>query len=178
MIAKWLIMIKEWFRKHWKLITSVILNIVLCLCLFSTCQRPEPKVIVKEIKVHDTIEVPQEKIIEKTKIKEITHLDTFYISNTDTIFIKDFPIEYKRYDDVIVTDSTTTEISIDFHGFNADLDSIRFVNHYTITNTIEKKQAPRLGLDVVVGPSIGYDFRSGYYVGAGVTIGLGYRITR
>jgi len=68
----------------------------------------------------------------------------------------DIPITYKEYNDTIKTDSTSTEIQINYHGFNSDIDNIKLKhNYYNKKETLiqqSKKVKPLIGFSI--GPSI------------------------
>ena len=137
-------------------IISFVIGIVIGLLLNIPACSVKPERIVEYIEKHDTITVPKEVIVEKTKIKYVNKIDTFYVYNNDTIYLQDFPIEYKEYNDTIKTDSTSTELKIEYSGFNANIENIwlrhnYFEKHETVIKT------KKIGLVWFVGLSLGYD---------------------
>jgi len=55
----------------------------------------------------------------------VIRIDTFYTTKEgDTIKVPDIPITKKVYEDTISTDSTSTEIKIQYSGFNASINEI------------------------------------------------------
>lgn len=150
-----------------------------------SCHKQESH--IEYITVHDTITIPQERIIEKTKTKYVTRVDSFYITTPgDTVYIHDIPIEYKEFRDTIRTDSTSADLKINYHGWNSDIDSIRLNYSYNQKHEVIVKEPKRFGFDLVFGPYIGYGVNlsptnpiqanHGFEIGVGIGIGIGYRI--
>lgn len=179
--------IMTYLNKHKYFIASFIINIILYICLMSNCRGSEPTTKVEYIPVHDTVTVTQERIVEKTKVKYIDRIDTFYVYNGDTIYVQDLPIEHKEYKDTISTDSTSTEINIKYSGFNANIEEVGLKHNY-----YEKKETvvlPPKKVTVVwfVGFSAGYGghgnvnngtFGHGPEAGIHAGIGIGGPIKR
>lgn len=145
-----------------------------------SCHKQESH--IEYIAVHDTIFVPQERIVENTKTLYITKIDSFYIAG-DTVYLHNIPIEYKEYRDTIKSDSISTDIKINYHGWDSNIDSIRLNYHYYREREIIIKQPKKIGIDLVVGPYVGYginfpsqQINHGFEIGVGVMLGLGYRI--
>lgn len=162
------------------IISLIIIGIIIGLLInLPSCNKTEVKEVC--VPVHDTIIVTKTEIKEKTIVKYKSLLDTFYVHNSDTVFVE-LPIEYKEYNDTIKNDSSTTELKINFSGFNAEIDSVYIKHNYFNKQETIIKKPKKFGLDVVVGPYIGYGvnfnngINSGVQVGIGVTVGLGWRI--
>lgn len=161
-------------------ITCIIIGICIGLLIqLPSCNKSTTEYV--SVPVHDTITITQTAIKEKTVVKYTSVLDTFYIQNRDTIFIE-LPIEHKSYNDTIKSDSTSTEIRIDYSGFNAEIDSVYLKHNYFYQQETIIKKPRKFGLDVVVGPYVGYGvnfnqgIHSGVEVGVGVSLGFGWRI--
>ena len=171
-----------------KQILKQLSSILICVCIgigiglllqLPACNKVDTKYV--EIPVHDTVTVTKTEIQEKTIVKYTSLLDTFYIHNSDTVYVE-LPIAHKEYSDTIKTDSISTEIKIEYSGFNAEIDSVFIKHNYFRTQETIIKKPRKIGLDVVVGPYVGYGanfnqgFNHGVEVGIGVMIGLGWRI--
>lgn len=139
----------------------IYLIIIVCLSLgLCYTYKSNNKVITQT----DTIYIDSIRIVEKTKIKYVTHIDTFYIKG-DTVWLKDLPIEHKTYKDTIFN----SVIKLDYSGFNASVDNIQIKT---------KPQRKPFGWSISVGPYIGYgtDFKNlGPSVGVSLQFGWGYR---
>ena len=172
---------KEIWDKIWKYLVALAIGIFIGFMInIPSCNKVEPNII--KVPVHDTVKVDSIRIEQNTKIKYITTVDTFYIvQKQDTIYLKDFPIEYKTYNDTIKTDSSNTIIDLNYHGFNAGIDNLSIQNEYFNKNTIIQKQPKRFGIDFVIGPQVGYGYGfkgASPYIGIGATIGFSYRLTK
>lgn len=172
-----------YLKKHYKYLIFLGIGIIIGILInIPSCKKQEPKII--PVTIHDTIVVEKERIKENTKTKYITKLDTFYIIKTDTIYIKDLPIEHKEYQDTIVTDSSKTTIDIQYHGFNADIDSLNIINTFIRKDQVYYTPPKRFGLDITIGPSIGWNWYAGGpingspTIGINCTLGISYRITK
>lgn len=100
------------------------------------CSSTSKPQIIK-VPVRDTILVDSIQIKEKTKIVYKTAVDTFYIKEKgDTVYLNDLPVEHKTYKDTIKTDSTSTEINIDYHGFSSGIDRVSLIHNYYNTTHI------------------------------------------
>lgn len=129
-----------------------------------------------------TVYVDSVRIEERTKIKYIKLIDTFYVKQAadtirDTVWLNDLPIEHKTYSDTITQDSVKSQVTINYHGFDAGIDDITLFHNVTHKCTIVNPRK-KFGWNLSVGPYIGFgtDFRGvGPSVGVGVQIGWGYR---
>lgn len=150
-----------------------------------SCHKPES--YIEYITVHDTTIVPVERIVEKTKVKYITKIDSFYVKSPgDTVYINSIPIEYKEYRDTFNTDTTSAKLKINYHGWNSNIDSIRLDYSYNNTREVIVQQPKKFGFDLVVGPYVGYGVNltptnpiqanHGFEIGIGVMVGISYRI--
>jgi len=135
--------VKSFFTTCGKYLTPLIVGIVVGLLINLPKCSGDPKVVVEYIEKYDTVTVEKERIVEKTKIKYIDRIDTFYVKESgDTVTVQDLPIEHKVYEDTIKNDSTSTEIKIEYSGFNAEINDIWLKHNYVekqITITKEKK---------------------------------------
>ena len=161
----------------------LIAGIVIVLLLgLGECNRNTGEPIIEHYVIHDTIEIPVEVIRENTKIKNVYTIDTVYVHNQDTIYIKDIPIEEKEVNVQVDNDSTKANIYVAWHGFASDIDSIGLDWQYTKERETIIKKAKPYGLDVTVGPSIFYGVNPqgqlNFGAGISVTLGFGYRITK
>lgn len=173
----------NWLKQHKCFLTSFILNIILCiLLLFNSPQKPINE--VQYIPLHDTITITNVVVQEKTKILYENLTDTFYVFNSDTVFVE-VPIEYKTYEDTIINDSAEARIKVDYHGAFSEIDGIKLDYKYNkqIQTVIQPQK--KLGLGITVGPYIGYglygdfntkQFSHGFEVGIGVSVGLTYKL--
>ena len=169
--------LKNW----WKYLITVVVGFGIGILVnIPSCQQSNTEYIT----VHDTTYIPQERIVEKTKVKYVTLVDTFLVTVPgDTVYI-DIPIDYKEYRDTIKTDSTSVDLKINYHGWNSDIDSIRL--NYTFSSEREVIQPKRFGWSICAGPYIGYGINltptnpmqvnHGFEVGIGVMVGIDYRI--
>lgn len=159
----------------WKYIIPFIVGIVLGILInVPSCQKvSEPEIIYKEVR--DTITIEKERIKWKTKPVEVLKIDTFYIDKTgDTIDLKDLPIEKKTYKDTIKTDSTSTEIQINYSGFNSNIDSIWLKHTYLQKETTIIKQPKKVGFGWYVGVGAGFGGHANVNTG---TFGYGPEIS-
>lgn len=177
-------MLSNWIKKNWKLLVSLLLNLVLLVCLMQNCQRISPEPNVKYVPVHDTITVEKERIVEKTKPIFVTDtfikVDSVYVGNDDTWV--ELPMKWSQYKDTIKNDSSETQIQVDYHGICAEIDSIKFDYKYYNKETTITKPAKKVGLVWCIGPSFGYSatlnptnqqFNTGISAGITVTLGIG-----
>lgn len=178
-----------------------IIKYIICVCIgfiigilvnIPSCQK-QPEVQIKYIEKLDTVFKTKTEIQEKTKIKYITKRDTFYVvqnvdsNKTDTVYLKDLPIEHKKYNDtIILQDSAQIKVDIDYSGFNANIDSLNLeLQSYNQIQTITKP-AKRFGWDLTIGPSVGYGvcfsnggkYTHGPFIGVTLTIGPSFRISK
>lgn len=177
---------KDFLKNSWKYILPLIIGVVMGVMInIPSCQKqPEPK--IEYIEKHDTVIVEKERIIEKTKIKYVDRIDTFYVKESgDTIQLDSLPITEYRYQDTIKTDSASTEITVDYHGFNAGIDNINLVHNYSQKQTTIVKEPKKVGIVWFVGAYAGYGvhgsintgtFGHGPEIGVGAGIGIGGKI--
>jgi hypothetical protein len=127
----------EFLKKIWKPICIFLVGIFIGLMINVPSCNPtqEPQII--KVPVHDTITIDSIQIKWKEKPVEVLRIDTFYTTKEgDTIDLNDLPIEYKTYKDTIKTDSTSTEININYHGFSSGIDRISLIHNYYNTTQI------------------------------------------
>lgn len=180
-------MLSNWMKKNWKLLVSLLLNLVLLVCLMQNCQGVNPEPNVKYIPVHDTITVEKERIIEKTKPIFVTDtfikVDSVYVGNDGTWV--ELPMKWSQYKDTIKNDSSETQIDIKYHGIEAGIDEINLTHNYFEKQTTIVKEPKKVGIVWFVGAYAGYGvhgsintgtFGHGPEVGIGVGIGIGNRI--
>ena len=169
----------NWIKKHAPLLVSIIINIALLIILL----QPKPQSIVTQVEyinTTDTVLVEKERIVEHTVVKWKEIIDTCYIWRQDTVPVE-VPIEYKEYRDTIVNDSSSAELLVKYHGFLSDIDSINLNYHYSQQKTTIYTPPKKYGLDIVVGPFVGYGHTPKGpqpAVGVCVSIGFGYRLTK
>lgn len=173
-------------KNVWKYIISIVIGIIIGILIniSSRQKESEPEVIYKE--VHDTVTIDSVRIQWKTKPVEVYLIDTFYVKESgDTIKLDSLPIEKKMYKDTIINDSTSTEIQVNFHGFNAGIDSIWLRHNYFEKETTIIKQPKKVGLVWAVGVGVGFGgyaninsgtFGYGPQIGIYGIVGLGGRI--
>lgn len=177
---------KDFLKNSWKYILPLIIGVIIGVIInIPSCQKqPEPKIEYKE--VHDTIIITKDSIIYKTKPVREYVIDTFYVKESgDTVQLDSLPITEYRYQDTIKTDSASTEITVDYHGFNAGIDNINLVHNYYQKQTTIVKEPKKVGLVWFVGAYAGYGihgsmntgtFGHGPEIGIGIGLGLGNRI--
>lgn len=121
---------KQFFEQYWKYILIGIIGFLIGILInIPSCNPPEAK--IEYIEKHDTIEVEKERIVYKTKIKYVDRIDTFYVKESgDTVPVQNLPIEHKVYEDTIKNDSTSTEIKIEYSGFNPAIENIWLKHNY------------------------------------------------
>lgn len=169
----------------WKYIIPLVIGFVIGILInIPSCKKVEPQVI--KVPVHDTITIDSIQIKWKERPVEVLRIDTFYTTKDgDTIKTPEIPIIKKVYEDTISTDSTSTEIKIQYSGFNASIDEIQLRHNYYNTKEIIVKEPKRVGLVWFVGAYVGYGghgsintgtFGHGPEVGVGIGLGLGNRI--
>ena len=110
---------------------------------------PEP------IKIHDSVFIPKDSIITKTKwktkwdtITEIQYKDTILY---DTVYL---PIEHNQSNFSIKKDSLTINETIWHSGFHSTIDSVKL--DYSWNYEITKPKPKKFGWCITVGPSINY----------------------
>lgn len=165
-----------------KYVCGIIIGILITIGINSTQKPIDPTVIYTEI--HDTIPIEKVRIVNHTVTKYVQQVDTFYLQDTDTILVNNIPIEHKEYNDTLFKDSSNTEIKVQYHGFCAEIDSVSIKHNYQEVKVIEKTPPNKLGLDLTLGPAVGYGWgfggptRGTPYVGFSLVLGLSYRITK
>lgn len=152
-----------------------------------SCQKNQD-IKVEYVKIHDTIVKTEYQIQEKTKIKYIDRIDTFYVTTEgDSIELKDLPIEHKEYNDTILQDSVKATVNVLYSGYNAKIDSFNlYLESYNKNTVITKNKTKRFGWDVTIGPSIGYGvtfgphgtYQNGFNFGINLVIGPSFRISK
>lgn len=166
----------------WKKVLNWIFGILLLgLLICSSLQfyyikhldAPEP------IKIHDSVFIPKDSIITKTKWKtkfdtiiDVQYKDTIIY---DTIYLD---IEHNQSDFSIKKDSLTINETIWHSGFHSTIDSIKL--DYSWNYEIPKQKQKKIGLVWNIGLYTGYgiNFNNGQYyfspeVGVGGSIGIG-----
>ena len=177
---------------NWKKALFIILSILLLVSLifngilvYKLKQQSAPAVI--EIVKNDTVTITKDSII--TQYKYQTHYDTVFTtiyvdsSSLDTIKKEDtlhIPIDYKQASFKTSKDSIDIEADIQYHGFQAEIDTVEFRYNFHYTQEIPKPKQKKIGLVWNIGPYVGYgiNFNNGQYyfspeVGVGVSIGIG-----
>ena len=176
---------KEFLKNSWKYVIPLVVGFVIGILInIPSCNKVDPE--VKYIPVHDTITIKKDSIVYKTKPVEVHFRDTFYIKESgDTVKLDSIPITQYKYQDTISTDSTSTEIMINFHGFDAGIDSINLVHNYFNKQEVVVKEPKKVGLVWFVGFYGGYGghgnintgtFGHGPEFGVGAGIGIGGKI--
>lgn len=163
-------------------IISLLIGFLLGGLLFYHCGKKVPQIEEKEIIIQDTIF--QDKIIEKTKLKYITTLDTIIEYKLDTITIKDtiyIPIEHLQYLDTFITDTTQLRLRIKYSGFKAQLDTIEYNLSYKPKTPLKSKKKGQLGQFIGLGLGVNYGLCINPYktsfqpnISVGVVYGFGY----
>lgn len=143
---------------------------------------------IEYVPVHDTITVDKERIVEHTKVVSTkdTIVQVVLVSDTllDSVFVS-LPMENKEYLDTLTNDSSEAILDIKYHGVYTSIDSVSLnYRYYKERETVIQKPR-KWGVDVTVGPYIGYgasvvnqQFKPGFQIGIGVSLGLSYRITK
>lgn len=162
------------------LIIAIIGFIFGILINLPSCNTQQSK--IEYIPIHDTITITKEEIKEKTKViykkDTIIKIDSLIIDN-DSIVL---PIEYKQYKNRIVTDSTKTDLQIDYHGAYSNIDKVRIINNYFNKKETIVQKPKKIGLTWCIGPSIGFSgicdvsnkkFGYGPTIGITATVGIG-----
>ena len=177
---------KEFLKNTWKYLFLLIIGIIIGVCInIPSCSNtPKPEVVY--IEKWDTIKIDSVRIKWRERPVEIYKIDTFYIKQPgDTVKILDLPITKKVYEDTIKTDSTSTEIKINYSGFNASVDNIYLKHNYYSSQKTIIKEPKKVGVVWFVGIYAGYGvhgsmntgtFGHGPEIGIGVGLGLGNRI--
>ena len=176
---------KDFLKQSWKYIIPLVIGFIIGIIInIPACNKPETK--IEYIPVHDTITLTHDSIIYKIKpVKEYV-IDTFYVKESgDTIQLDSLPITEYRYQDTIKTDSASTEITVNYHGFNAGIDNINLVHNYYQKQTTIVKEPKKIGIVWFVGAYVGYGihgsintgtFGHGPEIGVGAGIGIGEMI--
>ena len=168
----------------WKKVLNCIISILFILSLIMNgilgCQNYRYRNTQPEkIEIHDSIFVPKDSIITKTKYKtvfdtivEIQYKDTVL---HDTIYM---PIEHKVSEFNLKKDSFELKQKIHHSGWHSNIDSVEC--SYSFNYEITKPKPKRIGLVWCIGPYVGYgiNFHNGQYyfspeVGIGGSIGIG-----
>lgn len=171
----------EFLKKIWKPICIFLVGIFIGLMINVPSCNPtqEPQII--KVPVHDTITIDSIQIKWKEKPVEVLRIDTFYTTKDgDTIETPEIPIIKKVYEDTIFTDSTSTEIRIQYSGFNASIDEIWLRHNYYNSKEIIIKPPKKIGLVWFVGAGVGYGVHGSMNTGTfghgpevGITVGIG-----
>lgn len=172
----------EFLKKNCKYLITLIIGFVIGIMInIPSCQKqPEPQII--KVPVHDTITIDSIQIKWKEKPVEVLRIDTFYTTkNGDTIKTPEIPITKKVYEDTISTDSTSTEIKIQYSGFNANIDEIQLRHNYYNSREVIVQPPKKVGLVWYVGLGAGYGIHGSMNTGTfghgpeiGVVVGLGF----
>ena len=173
------------FKYLFKFIVVIFIFVLLVSLLggvVNYCTMPESEQITRVDTVR--IYIDSVRIEEKTQLKYINKIDTFYIQSPsdtirDTVWLKELPIEYKQFTDTIVNDSMKSIVNLNYHGFNAGVDNLQLYTE-TVYKCKQPKQLKKFGWNLSVGPYIGYgtDFRTmGPSAGISVQLGWGWRIS-
>lgn len=173
------------WKKVLKTLSFFLLGIIMGVLInIPSCNKQQPN--IKYIPVHDTITITKDSIVYKTKPVNFYFHDTLYVKESgDTVKLDSLPITEYVYQDTIKTDSTSTEIKINYHGFDAGIDNINLIHNYFEKQTTIVKEPKKVGIVWFVGAYAGYGvhgsintgtFGHGPEVGIGVGIGIGNRI--
>ena len=150
----------------------LIIGLIITVLIQSKPDKPAKPVIITTI---DTLFVPKEVIKWKTKTVYSTELDTFIVQNTDTVPFT-VQIDHKLYKDTIKTDSSTTYISVGYHGFASEIDSISLIHNRISTYVPEIPKKKKINFGITVSVSTGYDIiHNTVYFGPGIGIGCSIR---
>lgn len=164
-------------QKIWKPLVGLLIGIFIGLAInLPSCNKQDPPKTIK-VPVHDTVTIDSIQIKWKEKPVEVLRIDTFYTTKDgDTIKTPEIPIIKKVYEDTISTDSTSTEIKIQYSGFNASINGIELRHNYFNKTQIipEKKKLISPFIFVEGGPSFNQTFKQ--IDGAEVGIGAGIYI--
>lgn len=170
-----------------KYLIAIVIGIVIGVLInIPSCKNQEQK--VEYVPVHDTITVDKERIVEHTRVVSTkdTIVQVVLVSDTllDSVFVS-LPMENKEYVDTLTNDSSEAILDIKYHGVYTSIDSVSLNYHYYKERETIIQKPKRFGLDVTVGPYIGYgasvvnqQFKPGFQIGIGVSFGLSYRITK
>lgn len=170
-------------EKIYEIIRQVIVFLIgLFIGLLVNFHQPKEEVYIKTT---DTITVYEPVIEEKTITTYVTSIDTFYINKTDTVYLKDLPIEHKIYKDTLsFKDSIIAYPQIKYSGYLAKIDEFSLDIQSQQKVVIQKPK--KIGIDVTIGPYIGYGINippyqnptinHGIEVGIGIVIGPSFRI--
>lgn len=171
----------EFLKKNYKYLIAIIVGFVIGIMVnIPSCSKlPDPQII--KVPVHDTVRIDSIQIKWKEKPVEVLRIDTFYTTKDgDTIETPEIPIIKKVYEDTISTDSTSTEIRIQYSGFNANIDEIWLRHNYYNSKEIITKPPKKIGLVWFVGAGVGYGVHGSMNTGTfghgpevGITVGIG-----
>lgn len=175
---------KQIFKNYiFPALAGILVGVIIGLLINLPSCQSEPKVIVEYVEKHDTVTIEKERIKEKTKTEYVDRLDTFYIKESgDTVVIDSIPIEHKVYEDTIKNDSTSTEIKIEYSGFNPEIQSVWLKHNYIEKQETIIKEPKKIGIVWSVGPCVGFggvgnlnngSIGYGPYIGVSGTIGIG-----
>ena len=172
----------------WSLVLNFILGtllVVSLIFLFRSCNT-SPEVI--QIVQKDTITITKDSIVERIKWR--THYDTVFVDtiihDTDTFEIRDtlhIPIDYKEASFKTSKDSIDIEAKIQYHGFQAEIDTIQIGYNFHWTEEVKKKK--KIGWAITIGPSINLglnynilnkNFDCGPGIGVSVVVGPSFII--
>lgn len=173
------------WKKVLKTLSFFLLGIIMGVLInIPSCNKQQPN--IKYIPIHDTITITKDSIVYKTKPVNFYFHDTLYVKESgDTVKLDSLPITEYVYQDTIKTDSTSTEIKINYHGFDAGIDNINLIHNYFEKQTTIVKEPKKVGLVWFVGAYAGYGihgsmntgtFGHGPEVGIGAGIGIGGKI--
>ena len=149
---------KEFFKTEiWKYLIPLATGFVIGILINLPSCRKQPESKIEYIPVHDTVTITKDSIVYKTKPVNVYLTDTFYVKESgDTVILDSLPITEYQYKDTIKTDSTSAEIMVNFHGFNAGIDSIGLIyNYYNKKETIVLPPK-KIGLTWTVGVGVGF----------------------
>ena len=148
--------------------TVVIIGLIITILIQSKPDKPAKPVLLQTT---DTLFVPKEVIKWKTKTVYSTELDTFIVKDTDTVPFT-VQIDHKLYKDTIKTDSSTTYVSVGYHGFASEIDSISLIHNRISVYVPEIPKKKKLNFGITVSVSTGYDIlHNTVYFGPGIGIG-------
>lgn len=175
---------KQFLKDIWKYIIPLVIGVILGILInLPSCQK-QPETIIEYKEVHDTVTIDSIRIQWKTKPVNVYLVDTFYIKESgDTVKLDSLPITEYQYKDTVKTDTTSTEITVNYHGFNAGIDSINLTHNYfeKQTTIIKEKKIGLvwyIGIDAGFGGQLGIknnvvNFNYGPQVGIHGGIGIG-----
>lgn len=159
-------------------VISIIVITVLSIFLFRSCNAPKEPIIID---VHDTLLITKHDTCWKDTVIYRTKWDTLLVIEKDSIkdTIKlELPIEHKQASFKTSKDSIDIEAKIQYHGFQAEIDTVQIGYNFHWTEEVKKKK--KIQLTWSIGPTVGYGFGLNGntivgtpYLGIGATIGFG-----